>query len=412
MTHVFLTLTGLLSMAGNEPSGPKQAIIETENTIALQQEAEDPAAGRYDWGPSIMHEEGLYRMWWVRLGGANQQRFPYADELPDGERFAFTYPDRGDRIYYAESRDGRNWHISGDDYRGEPETFGPDSAGPMLVLKPAETDQQRMHLGNPSVIRVDGMYYMYFEACALFNLQRDTAGKPIVGDEYHNQVFLAVSKDGRQWTQHPDNESPRPIVAAPEANKLPGRRRYGLGQPSVCYHHGTYIMHYVDSCTAPGDFIVRIEADNPQFRNARVFERSLALIAPQVKCPPGAVARFAQTDVKYLGDAWYLVRPAYGTGRIGLLRSGDGLFADDAYHLLPKDVFPQLNNTDSRGAAYQERLYPRFLTDAHGQIVAQDGKISVLYASGAGFKEKAYTWDLQRCDVRMSSLKRPSSDRR
>lgn len=411
MTHVLLILAWSAATIAGEPSARRQDIIEAQNVTALQEEPEDAGTGRYDWGPSVMLKDGLYRMWWVRLGGANQRRFPYAGDLPDGERFEFTYPDRGDRIYYAESRDGAKWQIGGEDYGGEPETFGPESRGPMLVLAPAETDLQRMHLGNPSVIEVNGTYYMYFEACAVFDLKRDATGKPAVGDEYHNQVFVATSKDGKRWTQYPDNESPQPIVPAPESNKSPGRRRYGLGQPSVCYRDGTFIMHYVDSCTAPGDFIVRVEADNPYFRGARPFKRSLSSIDPGVKCPPGAVARFAQTDVKYLENSWCLLRPAYGTGRIGLLASRDGLFAEDAAHLHPKDVFPQLDVPDARGPAYRERLYPRFLTDAHGQIVIRSGRIAVYYASGLGFKDKAYTWDLQRCEV-PAGLHRASHDRR
>jgi hypothetical protein len=393
-----IALAGLaVATRGEAPTS--QPVYQGEKVTALQQEPEDPASGRYDWGPSVMFDEGLYRMWWVRLGGANQTRFPYAGPLPDGERFEFTYPDRGDRIYYAESRDGRSWNLTGDDYGGKREEYGQDSKGPLFVLGPAETDQQRMHLGNPSVIKVHGVFYMYYEAACMFALHRNAQGAPAVGDEYHNQVFLATSPDGKTWTHHPDNANPQPILAAPEDNRLAGRRRYGFGQPSVCYRDGRYIMHYVDSCTGPGDFIVRLEADNPRFRDARTFRFTLATAGAGVNCPPGAVARFAQTDVKYLGDLWCLLRPAYGTGRLGLLISESGVFTADARSREPREVFPQIDTPDPRGPAYRERLYPRFLTNATGEIRVEQGNVVIYYASGLGFKDKAYTWDLRRCEL-------------
>jgi len=86
--------------------------------LRVQSEAEDPGTGRYDWGPSVMRDGRLYKAWFVRQGGSNKKRFPYAATLPDGEKFEFSYPDRGDRIFYAESRDGRSWHLDGADYTG------------------------------------------------------------------------------------------------------------------------------------------------------------------------------------------------------------------------------------------------------------------------------------------------------
>lgn len=387
------------ALLGQGPVPTTQPVYSAAKIVALQSEAGDPVTGRYDWGPSVMRDGDLYRMWWVRLGGPNQKRFPYAGNLPDGERFEFTYPDRGDRIYYAESRDGLAWNIAGEDYAGKPEDFGPDSAGPLMVLAPAETDQQRMHVGTPTVIRVDGVFYMYYEAASRFILQRDKEGKPAVGNEYHNQVFLATSRDGRTWKHYPDNAQPQPIVPAPEANHLPGRQRYGLGQPSVCYRNGTYILHYVDSCTAPGDFIVRVEANNPYFRDARVFASSLADVAGDVRAPAGAVARFAQMDVKYRRGLWCLVRPAWGTARLGLLVSRNGLFEEDARSVMPGDVYPQVELSDPRGPAYRERLFPRFLTDPSGEIRIENENVIFYYSSGLGFKDKAYTWDLQRCEL-------------
>ncbi len=118
----------------------------------------------------------------------------------------------------------------------------------------------------------------------------------------------------------------------------------------------------------------------------------------------GGGARFAQYDIKPFGDWLLLVRPAYGTGNVNLFATRDGVFAADANAVLPRDVFPQVRLTDPRGPAYRERLYPRFLTDAHGEIVVEEGCIVLFYSSGRGFKDAAYTWDLFRAEVPIDKL--------
>ncbi|HSW43994.1 MAG TPA: hypothetical protein VLM89_00290 [Phycisphaerae bacterium] len=384
---------------------PAPVLIRPDRIVPLQHESEDPQKDRYDWGPSVMLEDGLYKMWWVRLGGENKQRFAYATTLPDGERFEFTYPDWGDRVYYAESRDGLKWNITGPDFAGPVEQFGPDAPGPLMVLAPAESAQEKHHIGNPSVIKVDGTYYMYYETCSEYIVRRDQAGKIVVGDEYHNQVFVATSKDGKQWRKHPDDRAPTPIVVAPSSNKQ-GRQRYGLGQPSVFFRDGRYVMHYVDACNGPGDFMVRVEADDPFFSTKRVFRHRLRPPQGWPAVPEGAVSRFAQTDIKYLGQVHLLVRSAYEAGTLGLMVSGSGVFAADAAAVTPAKVYPQIAVSDPRGQTYRTRLFPRFLTDPQGQVLVQDGKVAICYASGLGFKDKAYTWDLFRCDVAVGEIEK------
>jgi hypothetical protein len=400
-------ISGVVAMSStsafsSEPGKQREVTgryLEARDVIAIQNEPIDGAQGRYDWGPSVMYDEGVYKMWWVRWGGANRKRFAYQTVLPDGEPYEFTYPDRGDRVYYAESRDGVNWNIEGEDYQGGKADYGPDSNGGLMVLEPAHTEHEYYHVGTPSVIRVNGVYYMYYETCGEFIVTRAEDGNIRVGNEYQNQVFLATSSDGKTWTKHPNNEHPQPIIRAPVENKQPGRQRYGLGQPSVFYRNGRFVMHYVDSCTGPGDFIVRIEADNPLFRNATKFPATLQAESGGQGIPAGSAARFAQTDVKYLGDTFYLVRPAYGTGNLGILTSQSGVFDSDANASHPRDVFPQLRIADPLGPEWKERLFPGFLTDPAGQILVEDGMVTIYFSSGLGWKEKAYSWDLRRCTV-------------
>ncbi len=381
-------------------------VIQARDVHLLQQEGGESGRGPYDWGPSIMKDGRIYKMWWVRLGGANQERYPYATTLPSGERFEFTYPDRGDRVYYAESVDGRRWHLSGPEYTGPPEGFSPDAAGPMMVLGPANSALERMHLACPTVVKVKGTYYLYYEACSEFIVNKGADGKITVGDEYHNQIFVAVSRDGKRWHKHPDDRDPQPVIRSPESNKRFDRRRYGLGQPSVFHRKGRFVMHYVDSCKGPGDFIVRVEADEPYFKKPRVFRESLAAAAGDPRIPAGAVARFAGTDVRYLGDTLYLLRAAWGTGNLGLLASRTGLFPMDARARSPAEVFPQILAEDPRGREYRERLFPRFVTDPEGDILVENGRVTVFYTSGLGFKEQADTWDLARCEITVEEMRR------
>jgi hypothetical protein len=409
LVALWATLVLACSAAPQDARPNRGGVIDAGSVLAVQREPDDRAGGRYDWGACVMYDGGLYRLWWVRLGGASKSRFPYATVLPDGQRFEFTYPDWGDRVYYAESRDGRTWHLDGKDYAGPVDRFGPDANRPLMVLGPAETDQERNHIGSPTVIKVAGTYYMYYEACSEFACTRQSDGRITVGNEYHNQVFVATSKDGHTWRKHPDDRRPQPIIAAPADNKRPGRQRYGLGQPSVFHRNGRFVMHYVDSCTGPGDFIIRIEADNPYFTNARRFPQTLQRVSGQPGIPAGAVARFAQTDVKYLGDRLFLVRPAYGTGNLGILVGRTGVFDADANARAPQDVYPQVRTPDPRGKDYRERCFPRFLTAADGEIRIEAGCIVIYYGAGREGKQNAYTWDIQRCDVPLRDLAPPGS---
>jgi len=364
--------------------------IRPVSITSLQSEPVTPE-GRYDWGPSVMRDDdGLYKMWWVRLGGTGQEkRFPFSARLPDGGVLSFTYPDWGDRVYYAESADGVHWALG---------------VAPM-VLAPAESRQEINHVGTPAVIKVSGTYFMYYETCADYLARQRADGSPYLESEYHNQVFVATSDDGRAWHKRLSDRSPQPVVAAPRENLDFGRQRYGLGQPSAFCRDGRFVLHYVDSCTGPGDFIVRVEADNPYFHAARSFPLSLRS-ANGAAVPAGSVARFAQTDVKPLGDTYYLIRPAYGTGKLGILASRDGLFRQDADAVMPGDVYPQIDVPDPRGSDWLERLYPDFLTTPTGEILVENGRVAIYYSSGAGFKDRANTWDLFRADVSLRDLRR------
>ena len=43
------------------------------------------------------------------------------------------------------------------------------------------------------------------------------------------------------------------------------------------------------------------------------------------------------------------------------------------------------------------------------RMLVHDGCLAIYYASGLGFKDKAYTWDLHRCEVEIRLLQRAGS---
>lgn len=264
-----------------------------------------------------------------------------------------------------------------------------------MVLGTAESKWEKQQLADPTVVKVGDTFYMYYEAAGEFKPRKGET--PI---EYNCSVFLATSRDGRRWTKWPNNTDPQPIIPGPEENKRPGRRRYGKGQPSVCYKNGKFVLHYVDSVAWP-DVMVRVESPDPTFRKDVTTASGLTNPAGFTQpIPRGTVSKFAQTDICWLGDSWYLVRPVYGTDRLAILRSDSGVFwCDDLTndHLLaPRQIAVH----DPRGVDYRGRLYPRFLRDPHGQIIGDQTHMTVFYGSGQhGPGWTAYTWDIHRADL-------------
>ena len=69
---------------GSNAAAAQPLVVEAKRIVALQREAENPSAGRCDWGPSVMTDGEIHRMWWTRLGGGNTRRFPCRGTRPDG----------------------------------------------------------------------------------------------------------------------------------------------------------------------------------------------------------------------------------------------------------------------------------------------------------------------------------------
>lgn len=153
----------------------------------------------YDYAPSVM-ADGPYRMWWC-------------SQLSGG-----TVP--GDDILYAESTS------PGGPFRA------PGGGQPWRVFD-GTTNGWDQHTCDPSVVRVDGTYYMYYGG------SRD--GSPDL-----TQIGVATSTNGIQW--HRLNQG-QPIIRP--AFEVDRANRYGAGQPSVVHLDGLFHLLFTDT-TASG----------------------------------------------------------------------------------------------------------------------------------------------------------------
>lgn len=167
----------------------------------------------YDWGQSIMYdsEDEIYKMWWCRQSGY-------------------------DTVWYAESHDLKHW----------------DNAQKIMTVSEDST-WIKMHVGKPTVLKIDGHYRMYFEAPATILEEK----------EFNNNVMMATSEDGihfDMWTNGGAEAYPvirmtdEDLAASIEYSKTSaaGYGYYGIGQPSACYKDGTYYL-YVTYSLLPGD---------------------------------------------------------------------------------------------------------------------------------------------------------------
>lgn len=189
----------------------------------------------YDYAPSIM-KDGRYRMWWC--GGV-----------------------AGDFILYAEADSPAG------PWRARSGTGGYD-----IALRPASgTRFDNRHVCDPSVIRVDGTYYLYYGGLADYE-----------GEHDGTRIGVASSADGVQWTRL---NGGNPIIVPARDVDTPGLpSRYGAGQPSATYLDGLFYLIYTDTTgyaadgNGGGQYVLR--SPDPTFRTA-VEELTATGFAPR-----------------------------------------------------------------------------------------------------------------------------------
>jgi hypothetical protein len=181
----------------------------------------------YDYEPTIM-KDGRYRMWWCGSTGVG-----------------------GDSIMYAEA-DNMN---------------GPWS-NPIATLQASggSTNFDAVHTCDPSVIRINGAYYMYYGGWN--NITYPSPGARIT------EIGVASSSDGINWTRLNGGLpiiSPARGIGHPAFPSLPNK--YGAGQPSITYLNGLYYIVYTDTTgsgsnpfTGQGVYVLR--SPDPLFQSS------------------------------------------------------------------------------------------------------------------------------------------------
>lgn len=155
-----------------------EAAADTPWSVAVAAEGEQQLGphGRGNvYAPEVLVEDGRWRMW---FGGQGR----------DGH----------DRIFLAESADGRQWQQRG------------------MVLE----DPSANHVNDPSVVRVGQLYFMYYTRAAV---------------DVRDDISQATSDDGVNWTKH------GPVLPPGDEGQWDSLL---VGRPSVLVEDGLFRMWY------------------------------------------------------------------------------------------------------------------------------------------------------------------------
>lgn len=151
--------------------------------------------GNYDYSPTMMiekisHSNFIYRLWWCGNWGG-----------------------KGDHILYSESTDGLQF------------------SNPVVAYSPDLYDVaafDRDHTCDPSVIKVDGTYYLYYSGLNNDRLKQPTA-----------KTYIGVAK-----STSPVGFMKVGELIAPYDKSI---NAYGAGQPSVFHKDGYYYIGWHDN---------------------------------------------------------------------------------------------------------------------------------------------------------------------
>lgn len=252
------------------------------------------------------------------------------DVLVEGNRYRMWYGGQGkdghDRIHYAESDDGIAWVRKG------------------VVLE----DRKANHVNDPCVVRVGGIYYMYYTRTA----------KDVV-----DRIDVAISADGVVW-------EPKGAALAP--GQAGAWDSLSVGRPSVIVEGGTFKLWYDGRKDfPPGAPVKNVPKSSVSRRSVGYATSKDGLHFTRFGAHPVLGNDVGGVDVKRLGTR--LLMAYESRDGTGLATSKDGIAWIDAGLLVEKSGTP----VDAFG-----HVTPNLMVDA-------DGEIRRIYIGAA----QAATWD-------------------
>jgi predicted GH43/DUF377 family glycosyl hydrolase len=203
-------LTGIC-VATAQPATAAMATMLDPSSYRASAGVVEAGVTAYNYAPTVM-QDGVFRTWWC-AGVA------------------------GDHILYAESSSLNGpFHARG------------SNAAYQDVFAPTGTRTfDGIHTCDPSVIRVNATYYMYYGG---FDSSTNTT-----------EIGVAQSSDGLTWARLNGGS---PIVVP----RNPSAGGYGAGQPSAAYVNGTFYLMYTDTTGLNGGLQYAISSAEPTFQNS------------------------------------------------------------------------------------------------------------------------------------------------
>jgi predicted GH43/DUF377 family glycosyl hydrolase len=217
----------------------------------------------FDFGPTVIKDDDAYKMWWCGTPPANST-------------YVFG-------IYYATSNDSLQWSPR------------------QLVLQPTSNSSDSLFVCQPTVVKVNSTYYMYYAGASL-NITN-------VSITAQCSIFLATSNDGIHWTKYGSNSNPQPVI-----NPVSDTLAF-VNQPSVLYYNKFY-LYYTNSSSGNGTDTFLATADDGM--HFTVQNKASPVFSPPVG---------DDRDVKILNPfgTFFMVYGSIDTNKIFWTNSSDGI---------------------------------------------------------------------------------------
>ena len=286
---------------------------------------EDRAPGIWN-DPSVLDEDDGYSMW-----------------------ASFGRSSDGVAIYKLRSRDGETWEVVN---RGLP-----------VLERGAATDFDSLGVETPEVVKVGGVYHMYYSAFRYGQLPLITIGH-------------ATSEDGIAWTKLGELTSLTAMVGQQAGNRWGW---LGRGEPSVVHHQGRFHLYFTD---------VRCRVENCSGSPAAVRGISLATsVDGHEFTQQGATPVLQQTASYPAADGW----EGYSTPDVVMQDGVFELFCDVFRKVGTESIQTTLTHFRSAdGVAFQEydktamtagaELWAGMSVRSPAVVVSADGVWRMWYA--------------------------------